>query len=379
MAVITKGRGCAQPICLLLAFLGCDRENEPASKVKEVKPEQLGVVGVPSGIVLLLDPGYLNLWSHDRPIGPPAAAAGEIGPIVDLAIEGVDAEVAGKGFDRQPHPIYLFDIPRKSLTEMEKLFGGFVRKHGYRAALKVLKERVRHRRRVDLALARTPGGAVVQFHGVLACAVGGLPKDRGLPIYGERMPDGPYFDRWRRIYLQLSDAPIARSERIGDVFVDYARLMTACADGIGGWVHDKPMDGKADFVFWGLDAEQAARKVGAPRLSDDEFGWTDLVAAVAAEKGLKVEEVRSRDSLKFATDFRPHSHNYELLKQIRASSTESGGVALGASKACGFSTTWGDGIYPVLRDLAKDGSLVRLRIDVGNGEIVRRQEKLEKR
>lgn len=376
MTVVIRAMGLT---CALLSALGCDGGKEPASKGKVMKPEQLGIIKLPSGTLLLLDPGYLDLWCHDRPVSPPPPAAGDVGPIVDLAIEGKDAEEAGRGFDRQPHPRFLFDIPRRNMADMEKLFGEFVAKRGYQATLKVLEERVRHRRRIDLGLAQAPGGAAIQFHGLRACALGGLPKDKELPIHGERMAGGPYTDRWRHVFVQVNDMPIDRSEKLGDVFVDFARLMFACADGIGTWVHEEPMDGKADFVFWGLDAEKAAQKAGAPRLSDTDFGWTNLEVTTAAEKGVQVEEIRSRDGLKFATDFRPHSHNYELLKQIRASTTESGIVSLGTSKACGFSTTWGDGIYPVYRDLARDGSLVRLRIDVGNDEIVERQRELDKR
>jgi hypothetical protein len=344
-----------------------------------MKPEKLGVVRVPSGILLLLDPGYLDLWSHDRPVPPPPPEAGDVGPVADLALEGPDAEAAGRAFNRQPDPRYLFDIPRKMLPEMERLFGESTARHGHQARLRVLDERVRHRRRVDLALAHTPKGAELMFHGIHACVVGGVARDRDLPVLGERMVDSPYADRWRRVWVQIGDAPPVRSEKLGDVYVDFARLMVACADGIGAWVHEKPLDGKADFVFWGRDAEKAAQQAGAPRLSETDFGWMALEAQQAAEKGIRVEEIRERDGLRFATDFRPHSHNYQLLKQVRATPTESGGVELGASKACGFSTTWGDGIYPVYRDVAADGSLVRLRIEVGNDDIVRRQKEMDAR
>jgi hypothetical protein len=42
-------------------------------------------------------------------------------------------------------------------------------------------------------------------------------------------------------------------------------------------------------------------------------------------------------------------------------------------------TSWGDGLYPVYRDLDARGRLVRVRIDLGNEQIVARQRELEGR
>jgi hypothetical protein len=330
-------------------------------------------VKAPSGVLLILDPGYLSLWCHDR------LPHDDGEPAVDLAVEGPDAEAAGTKFDRQSHPRFLFDIPEQGVPEMEKRFGDFVREHGLNASLKALPERVRHRKRVDLGLERGRGAAKIQFHGLWACAVGGVPRDRELRVTGERMPPGPDAGRWRRVLIRAGDAPVATSEKVGDVMVDHARLLAGCADGLGSWVHERSLDGKADFVFWGRDALRAAAKVGAPRLEEDLFGWVNLETAEAARKGHEVENVRSRDGLKFATDFRPHSHNHVLLRQVRASKTESGEVALGNSTVCGFATTWGDGVYPVYRDLAGDGSLVRIRVELGNDAIVARQRAFDER
>jgi hypothetical protein len=42
-------------------------------------------------------------------------------------------------------------------------------------------------------------------------------------------------------------------------------------------------------------------------------------------------------------------------------------------------TSWGDGIYPVFRDLDRDGRLVRLRVELGGPETVRRMQQVEDR
>jgi hypothetical protein len=92
---------------------------------------------------------------------------------------------------------------------------------------------------------------------------------------------------------------------------------------------------------------------------------------------LAVEDLREKNALKFAGDFRPHSHHYMVMKQIRATPTESGTIEVGGAEVCTFMTTWGDGFYPVSRESDADGGLVRNSIDLGNEQTVDRQTKLE--
>jgi hypothetical protein len=125
------------------------------------------------------------------------------------------------------------------------------------------------------------------------------------------------------------------------------------------------MDGKADFVFWGRDAAEAARQAKAPALGDGEFGWRNLPADQAARLGIAVEEQRQM-GLRFATDFRPHSHHYYVMDQIRTTPTGSATLEVGGTRLCAFNTTWGDGCFPVFRDLDSQGALVRLRIELGD-------------
>jgi len=48
------------------------------------------------------------------------------------------------------------------------------------------------------------------------------------------------------------------SEKVEHVGVDYARMLIADFDVLGAWHHGDSLDGLADFVFWGGDAEQVA-------------------------------------------------------------------------------------------------------------------------
>src|SRR4051794_22478704 len=119
--------------------------------------EVLGEVTAPTGTLLVLDMGLLDLWPHDRPPTVPegllpddvTAAANSA---VDLAIAGPDAERAGLAYDRQWHPRYLFDIPAQAVDQQRAHFDSIICEHGLDARLVALGERVPHRRRVDLAL-----------------------------------------------------------------------------------------------------------------------------------------------------------------------------------------------------------------------------------
>ncbi|MET9227918.1 DUF2185 domain-containing protein [Lentzea sp. NPDC003310] len=44
----------------------------------------------------------------------------------------------------------------------------------------------------------------------------------------------------------------------------------------------------------------------------------------------------------------------------------------------GFFTSWGDGAFPVHRDLAADGTLLRIRVELGSPETVERQRRFDR-
>ena len=145
--------------------------------------------------------------------------------------------------------------------------------------------------------------------------------------------------------------------------MDYARLLIADFDALGEWHHEDSLDGLADFVFWGRDAEKAARSLNAPALSATEFGWTNLPIKTVQEHGVAVEEQKRTNNLKLATDFRPHSHRWQVMRDSRTSPTESGMTDVDGVQVCNFMTTWGDGIFEVHRDLSYSDELAQVRIE----------------
>ena len=64
--------------------------------------EQLGVVTTRSGVLMIIDTGYLNLWSHSRkPVMPDGVldtdeATARANSFVDLRVVGTDAERVGQ-------------------------------------------------------------------------------------------------------------------------------------------------------------------------------------------------------------------------------------------------------------------------------------------
>jgi hypothetical protein len=353
--------------------------------------ELLGTVRCPSGIAVVLDAGMLGLWCHrdfdddsswpmDDELRRTARES------ADLRIEGPDAEAAAEAFDRQWHRRYLFDIPIKGLAKLTASFDELVGQRHLRAKLTRCDRRIPHRERIDLAIAQGNGFGEMQYHGMWAAVVAGLPPDRSLPVYGERIAAGPDARRWRRVYVELvPHARPRRSEHVGYAMVDEARLLVADADALGRWAHGQSLDGLVDVAFWGADESQIASMMGAGRLQPHQrqrpdqapLGWTDMQAAEAEERYQAVRKCRNDHGLKVTIDYRPHSHLHQLMSQVDRTPTEAGTVKIGHAELCGFMTSWGDGIFDVLHEHDDEGRLVRITMDVGNDTIVQRQRRLE--
>jgi hypothetical protein len=328
--------------------------------------ECLGEVTCGSGTLIVVDPGLLNLWSHDRPPVIPLgiledSTTDSANRGVDFHIDGPDAEAAGRAFGHGWHPRYIYDIPAHGLDALRGKFEALVAERGLRAHLVPVEGRVRHRQRVDDVLRRAPAGEV-SFHGLRAPVISGIPRGP-MRILGRRMPDGEHQDMWQEVWLDcLPEANVASTEHFGTVSVDWARVMFADVEALGSWQHDDPLDGLADVVFWGLDASRAAQALSAPALGEGQYGWTDLPIEAAVERGEAVEDFLHAGGVKFAMDFRPHSHHHEILRQIRSTPTQSGVLDVAGQRLCAFFTTWGDGFYPVHRDLTAHGNVARVRV-----------------
>lgn len=164
------------------------------------------------------------------------------------------------------------------------------------------------------------------------------------------------------------------------MLVDEARLLFADPQVLGHWRANEPADGLADVVFWGRDETAAAEQTGASTVDDGGdtpiYGWVDRPLVEAVELLQRLEALQA-DGLRFATDFRPHDDHHRILGQARRTYTGSGVIDVAGQPVTGFFTSWGDGAFPVFCDQAADGSLVRVRVELGAPEIVSRTRRFE--
>lgn len=347
--------------------------------------EELGTVNAPAGELVLIDFGLLSLWSGEsdpaldpNDVGEQVAALGN--SAIDFEILGESPVAAGRATGLAAAVgRYVFDIPADKADEMRDLVVSRARKRGFDVQVEPIP-RMPHRTRIARLLDDDPDGTEVRYGGPWAVAVRGLPASRQLRVRGARMPeDSPYRSRWHSIWVEADQQPPDRCEDIGYVLVDEARLVFADPDALTAWRTGDPVDGLADLAFWGRDAPTLVSRTGAGALGDGTHGWAGLPVMDAVARARELARVKESEDLRFAFDFRPHDDHYRLLTLARSAPTESATVEIGGNLVCGFFTSWGDGAFPVRRDLTAEGTLCRLRVEVGAPEIVERQRKLEDR
>jgi hypothetical protein len=335
-----------------------------------IKPVVLGEIDLPSGVLIVLDPGLARFWRHDSDPRSPRRADGED---VDLAIVGPDAVMAGRAFDRQFDPRYLFDIPIDRLESWRAQFAEFVAERRFDARLELLGNRVPHTERARLAVEVGGGAGVVTYNRLWAVAVGGLPVDRPLPVMATSMPQGEFAGRWRSIDVVVDPTvEVARTEITQGVMVEHGELLCADLDALGEFRMWESLDGLGDFVFWGADAADLAVRVGARTLNDHEFGWTALPMAEVDTRAAETRRIVKEQGLQLGIDYRPHDNLERLNAQVRVNKSRAGMLLLNGVRACGFDNRWGDGIFTVARHLGPAGQLVRVRLDVGDDDTQRR-------
>lgn len=316
----------------------------------------LGEITCPSGELVLMDGGYLRLWSGEEP--PEQGRDDDIPPGADYEIVGADAEVAARSFDRQWGRT-VYDIPLHAAAEFADLFDAHCREHGHDARLRAFAAQVPHRDRVRRAITAGDPGFIVS--GVPVAVVGGVPAGRPLRVTAE--PGDEY--GWRHIRIEAGGGPVAHRRELASIGVDHARFVFADADALGDWIHGLPIDGLADVVFWGRDDAALAAQLDAPRAGEDGFGWLDLPVADAYTRALELERRRADpDGPKFAFDFRPHSHHWQVMAGVRAAGHEAATIHVGGADIMFAMTSIGDGFFPVHAEFDAAGALVAVQISI---------------
>ncbi len=318
----------------------------------------LGSVTCPSGQLVLVDGGYLGLWSGERSPDEVAEPGGVAA--VDFEVVGPDADLAARSFDRQSG-CRLYDIPEHAAEMFTALFDEHCRERGFSASLHRFPSRVPHRARVRHALAAADPDFLIT--GVPVVPVGGVPTDRALRVVATRGQQG-----WAHIRIELGEGAVADRRTLARLGVDHARFAFADADALGSWVHETPLDGLADVVFWGRDEDEVAAEFGARRTGtpgDDHYGWLDLPVREAYRRAVALEEHRQAEpERRFAFDFRPHSHHWRAMAGVRAADHEAATLTVGGADIMVAMTSVGDGYFPVHLDVDAAGAPVAVHIAV---------------
>jgi hypothetical protein len=320
----------------------------------------LGEVTCPSGQLVLMDGGYLDLWSGSRP------PAHDVGCYADFEIVGADAAASAAVFDRQSG-LTAYDIPDHGIVEFTARFDALIHEHGFDASLQQFPTQVPHRDRVRRAIAG--GDRDFLITGVPVISVGALPTDR--PLVVSAAPGGGW--GWEYIRIAVSDEPVASVRALGSVGVDFARFVFADADALDSWQHEETIDGLADTVFWGRDQDAVAARFGAGTTGvagDDVYGWLGLPIRDAYAKAVALDEWRNGDSgQRFAYDFRPHSHHWQVMAGVRGSEHEAATIEVGDATIMFAMTSVGDGVFPVHLELDATGASAGIRIIVADIDI----------
>jgi len=337
----------------------------------------LGEITCPSGELVIVDGGHLGMWSGQGSptlvdpgtfgVQEPAVAA-DLAAATDFVITGPDAGTAARSFDRQPGRT-LHDIPASGVERLIELFDTHCQEHGLHAELEACAERVPHRERVRRCVER--GGGRFLMHGVPVVALGGLPRDRPLPVLatdtGIVVTVDPDLNPEPGLATDPDPAPAAKSVELGEIRVDWARLFFGDADALNAWRHDEPVDGLADIAFWGASEEEAAAEFAAPDLGepgeDGVKGWTGLSMPDAMRLASALFDWKDADlRRRLMVDFRPHTHHWQIMRAVRASPLEAGTVEVGGARVLCAMTGQGDGWFPVTAELDPTGRLVAVRV-----------------
>ena len=227
------------------------------------------------------------------------------------------------------------------------------------------------RARAAVEAALTKSETEVEHEGVEAVLVSGITPGR-YDVWSEPTDDDEGLRRAVTIDFVSAGKTVttARTIELGSVPVDMARIGVMDVGAIEHWNEGEPADGRADVVFWGLHEEEVAKRVEAPKLDDDTYGFVDLVVRDAVVIGSRLEALRQTGELRFAFDFRPHTHPFFLLAQIRDSGNEAGVIDVGGHAMCGFMTTWGDGVFPVTLEVDAEDKPIRCTITLATEEAI---------
>lgn len=337
--------------------------------------EHLGEIQCPSGVLVVIDMGYMRFWSGRLDPVPPVEEFADpktkarVASSADYFIAGKDAAAVARLADFSSFH-FLYDCPSDGMETVAARIASLVQENGLDAHLERESRRIPHRERAQRAA--DLGGGDFVMEGPWVGAVGTLPN-KPLTVRGRRQDYGGNVGvRWAEVSIEVSQERIASSVQVGEVAVDHGLILLGDADALGSWRHYESLDGLCDVAFFGREEDAARRALAAQRLADSwswgAWGWRDITPVEGKER---LQQVRSwlgpgSPIGRLALELRPHSHFYRVMEQIRSGPPEVGALDLDGAALLGLSTSWGDGLFPIWVDRDKAGAVVAIRLELGS-------------
>jgi len=349
--------------------------NLSSRKSADADKFHLGEITCPSGVLVIIDMGYMRFWSgrHEPlprldEIDDPEVRAGAASR-ADYFIAGKDATQVARLADFSSFH-FLYDRSLEGIETVADKIASLAQEHGLDAHVEREPRQISHRERAQRVA--DLGGGDFPMEGPWVGAVGTL-SNRPLTVRGRRQDYGGNVGvRWAEVSIEVSRKPVETSIRVGDVAVDHGLILLGDADALGSWRHYGSLDGLCDVAFFGREEDAAREALAAQRLADSwswgASGWRNITPE---EGKRRLQQVRSwlgpgSPIGRLVLEYRPHSHFYLVMEQIRSGRPEVGALALDGAVLLGLNTSWGDGLYPIWVDRDKAGAVVAIRLELGS-------------
>ncbi len=124
---------------------------------------------------------------------------------------------------------------------------------------------------------------------------------------------------------------------------------------------NQSLDGMADFVFWGDDAEKVARRTGAEKL-ELGWGWHSVALQEAILRSTEVEMAIEEEEWDVECELRPHSPLEQLKEQMRKNHLAV--IQVGEATLCGTASATENQRWIIYRDVDAEKKLIRLHVEV---------------
>jgi len=257
---------------------------------------ELGVVSCPSGILVILDPGYADMWSGSAEPTPAfdasddAATRARIASAADYFVGGNDGAAVARMAGFQAFH-FIYDLPPEGAEKIIQRIADLSSEHGLDAHLEREPRRIPHRERAQRVADLGGGDFVMQ--GPWVAVVGGLLGDE-MRVHAIPHDYGGHVGvRWTEVVVAAQSLKKESSALIGYIGVDYGMALLADADALSLWQHS----GHFPHLLEQLERnpnETGTVQLRGARLLGLSTSWGDGAFPVWLDRGGKGEVVAIR-------------------------------------------------------------------------------------